>query len=677
MPRLSDLTDYNYDPTGNPTQALPVEEPFPGLKKVHITGEEKLPVKLSDEPKPIVELPSDNIIQKLIKTLSETQLSPGGEGFNRVFGVEGDRIQLWPEKLIRSGATAAGDIATGKVPQWSIDKDTGDVHTSPQMIEKAQEMSALAGTGGLAGTGKAKLATKDLEKVNTNPLPKEFARGTKDDTGIWFLEGDKPIYAQAKRDSLDKLYGDRAKEFDNFNSVSDVNSKGQPISVWYREGHKETALKEVDNFKKKVDASTDAEKAKLHYESGVNLGYPEEAARAYAYKRFGIDPSPGGEFSLGIVPVDIAKKLKFKSGKPNDVLKQAVDNTPAATIDADGHLIVKIGRNQHPDQEMSESVRGGVFYLPEGSKNARHYNGTTGNNYGGRQSIEGETAFVNPLVVKGATGGKAPEMAYTQIMGKDAFKALEKEIHDITTAGIYKKESPWMKQELTQKFLEKHAPELVNHADYIIENSAKGNQLRYALQEAAIASAARNAGHDGIVGYSVGRGANKDKPFLSEIFDVRENRYPSPSGDFSVHPELYSDSSKPAAAIQANKGPFLRPALKYKDKLYKGKEGQQHMDVIPESMYPDFQKKAMSGGDIAEYNFGFINDKGHFLSREKALQYGIDNGIIDPQAGKFGALTSTMAADSSKPGVAIEARKDLPPSYELKPVDFNPFELKT
>lgn len=109
--------------------------------------------------------------------------------------------------------------------------------------------------------------------------------------------------------------------------------------------------------------------------------------------------------------------------------------------------------------------------------------------------------------------------------------------------------------------------------------------------------------------------------------------------------------------------PFLRPALKYKDKLYKGKEGQQHLDVIPENMYPDFQKKAMSGEDIKDYNFGFINDKGHFLDREAALKYGIDTGLIDPQAGKFGALTSTLMADSSKPGMAIESMKAANPFF--------------
>jgi hypothetical protein len=109
--------------------------------------------------------------------------------------------------------------------------------------------------------------------------------------------------------------------------------------------------------------------------------------------------------------------------------------------------------------------------------------------------------------------------------------------------------------------------------------------------------------------------------------------------------------------------PFLRPALKYKDRLYKGKEGQAHQDVIPDALYPEFQKLAMTGDDISHYNFGFHNDKGQFLSREKALEYGINTGLIDPAAGKYGALTSTLLADSSKPGTAIEAMKNQPTFY--------------
>lgn len=101
--------------------------------------------------------------------------------------------------------------------------------------------------------------------------------------------------------------------------------------------------------------------------------------------------------------------------------------------------------------------------------------------------------------------------------------------------------------------------------------------------------------------------------------------------------------------------PFLRPALKYGEKIYKGKPGQQHLDVLPQELVPEFQKLAMSGEDISKYNFGFMNHKGQFLDREAALKYAIDEGLMSPHDAKFGALTSTMFADSSKPAVALKA----------------------
>lgn len=299
---------------------------------------------------------------------------------NRLTGTGGeDRYQLWPEKVVRDALRAAHDAYNSKEPL-----------TSQDLIKPAMDMSALAGSGGLAGVGETRLPTAALEKVNTNPLPKQFAKGTKDDTGIWFLEGNKPIYAQAQRSSLDHAYGaDKAKEFDKFPSVTGKNEQGSPISVWYRPGEKDRALAEIENFKQKANATTDAEKAKLHYESGVNLGYPEEAARAYAYKRFGIDPNPAGEMTLGSAP-------------------------------------------------------------------------------------------------------------------------------------------------------------------------------------------------------------------------------------------------------------FLRPALKYEGKIYKAPMGGQHLDAIPAEVYPKFQQMAMNGEDINHFNFGFMNHKGQFLDREKALDYAIKEGLLDPHSAQYGALTSTM-----------------------------------
>ena len=111
-------------------------------------------------------------------------------------------------------------------------------------------------------------------------------------------------------------------------------------------------------------------------------------------------------------------------------------------------------------------------------------------------------------------------------------------------------------------------------------------------------------------------------------------------------------------------GPFLRPALKVGDKIYKApiKDpanplgfGAEHSDALPAHLADDFYQKAMNGEDINHYNFGFMNHKGQFLKREDALDYGIKEGLLDPQSAKYGTLTSTMLADSSKPGTAIES----------------------
>jgi hypothetical protein len=240
--------------------------------------------------------------------------------------------------------------------------------------------------------------------------------------------------------------------------------------------------------------------------------------------------------TLGIVPVDVARRLNIKSNLPqNDVFQSAVRNTPGAKIEGDA-LQLGVTRRQHPDQEMSESIRGGVFYLPKGSKDQKYYTGTRENfSYGGTQKIEGDTAVKNPLFVKGATGGKAPEAAFDQLNGKGAYQAMREEA--LRSTGTYNYGLPNdIKVEATQRFLEKYAPELSSHADYILENTKKGNQMAYALQEAAVASAARRAGHDAVVGYSQSR--KTKEPFISELFDVRENRYPSPSGEYSMWPEF-------------------------------------------------------------------------------------------------------------------------------------------
>lgn len=238
----------------------------------------------------------------------------------------------------------------------------------------------------------------------------------------------------------------------------------------------------------------------------------------------------------GIISTDIAKKLNMPVTLPqSDDFISAVKGTPNAQITPEG-LKLNLVRFQKPEQELMESVRTGVFYLPEGSANVKHYKnkGTmaSGNPYGGEQKISGETLYKNPLFVKGATGGKAPEEAYKTLFGKDALTELDKYVRH--TAGAPRH----LKEEAVYDFLQKYAPESADNAWNIVENSKQGNQLRYALQEAVIANQARKKGYDSIIGYSKGRGDKGN--FISEVFDIRESHYPSPSGEFYMMPEFES-----------------------------------------------------------------------------------------------------------------------------------------
>lgn len=252
--------------------------------------------------------------------------------------------------------------------------------------------------------------------------------------------------------------------------------------------------------------------------------------------------SRAGEVAMGIVPVDVAKGLGFKKPLPaEDTFRRAVENTPGAAIEGDV-VRVPVTRNQRPEQGMQDSVRGGVFYLPQGSKDAKFYSGT-GHNYayGGTEKIQGETAFQSPMFVKGATGGKAPQAAFDTLNGKGAYETMRTDALRSTGAYYLPKED---KAELVRQFLAQHAPEMEHLSEHILANSTKGNQLAYALQEAAVASAVRKAGHDGVLGYSVKRNPTRD-PFLSEVYDVRENKYPTKFGDYSIWHDLIDKPKGP------------------------------------------------------------------------------------------------------------------------------------
>jgi hypothetical protein len=239
-----------------------------------------------------------------------------------------------------------------------------------------------------------------------------------------------------------------------------------------------------------------------------------------------MDYAPMGLGMAGIVSPKVAKMIDMPVSLPNsEEFLSAVKGTNGAEITPDG-LKMNLVRYQKPEQELEQSVRNGVFYLPQGSQAAKHYKnkGTlaTGNPYGGNQEISGETLYKNPLFVKGATGGKAPEEAYRQLYGKEALEKLTNDAMRVASSPRH------IREEEVYRFLEENAPELADNAWHIVQNSNQGNQLRYALQEAVIGNAARLKGYDGILGFSKGRGDKGN--FLSEAFDLREGYYPSPDG---------------------------------------------------------------------------------------------------------------------------------------------------
>jgi hypothetical protein len=241
--------------------------------------------------------------------------------------------------------------------------------------------------------------------------------------------------------------------------------------------------------------------------------------------------------NMAVVPFGVAAKTPVKRAalEADQMLGRAVANTKGARLVDEG-LALRVSRNQKPEQEMMDSVRGGVFYLPEGSKDQKFYSGTGFNAaYGGNQPIAGETLFKNPLFVKGATGGKAPQAAFDTLNGKGAYEAMRSDA--LRSVPPYYLKEPDLRIELVTQFLDKYAPEMSDKASYILQSSTKGNQLAYALQEAAVASAARRAGHDGVIGHSMSR--KTKEPFISEVFDVRENSYPSPDGDFQMWPQYF------------------------------------------------------------------------------------------------------------------------------------------
>lgn len=133
---------------------------------------------------------------------------PVGEGpqsgAQKLFGINGPRTQLAPERMVRSALTLPGDVFSGKTPV--VDPETG--HTSDEVISRAQDMSGLAGSGGMpmAGVGALGMAGGKLGKNYVKA--QEMVRGSQ-------ALSDQFVRKPASWREVDRIVNPNNPAFDN------------------------------------------------------------------------------------------------------------------------------------------------------------------------------------------------------------------------------------------------------------------------------------------------------------------------------------------------------------------------------------------------------------------------------------------------------------------------------
>ena len=206
------------------------------------------------------------------------------------------------------------------------------------------------------------------------------------------------------------------------------------------------------------------------------------------------------------------------STKLIDEARDAIKNTEGAELTENG-LKLRLVRYQKPEQSGQRSVRKGVFYLPESKSPYQKYYTTGKNGYGGRDRYEGESTYLNPIIVKGASGGKVPERAYDSIDGKGSYEKMRTDVLANAWTKDWANRKPDVKA--IAALLEKYGGD-PSIAEEIAYHSKEGNTLPYAIQEHIVAAKLRAGGYDAAIGYNKIGGKTR----LSEVFDVREEAYP-------------------------------------------------------------------------------------------------------------------------------------------------------
>jgi hypothetical protein len=207
----------------------------------------------------IPELPDNRLID-------DFQVSAGSKIGNKLFGTGGEeRYQTWPERMVRSGSTIAGDVYSGAVP---ITDDSG--HTSQPVIERVQDMAGLAGMSSIPLAEKGALGAIGGKFYSTlentiagskvqKATPEQWTSYLKNQPGVKPEElefsltglGDKPL----TKEQLAQHVADNGIKF-NENLNPTYQGKTNSYSQWQLPGgenYRELTLN-VPNKAEKLDA---------------------------------------------------------------------------------------------------------------------------------------------------------------------------------------------------------------------------------------------------------------------------------------------------------------------------------------------------------------------------------------------------------------------------------------
>jgi len=292
-----------------------------------------------------------------------------------------------------------------------------------------------------------------------------------------------------------------------------------------------------------------------------------------------------------VVPPDVARRMAqvpvgnvWNLPEKEQWWRKTIEDTPGMRIEPDGTIHARVVRNQKlPEPE--EALRGGIFYAP--SKSFYSNTGDAPTAEGGNIEIAGDTIFRNPLFVRDEVihgRDKLWDYDHSHALMREADAVAENYPYPTGYGLDPDQDEKALFDKQKQEWLEEAKPKIASFVESWVHPDDQEDALRILtknaekwaapdithrpptglafstpMQERAISSHARAQGYDSII-------AGERDSFVTEIMDIRESHYPTPSGGYKLHPRfeptLDEDPGMVAdfgdvVAPRSNEGDFL------------------------------------------------------------------------------------------------------------------------